>query len=279
MHHANHFYGHAHVLAAYCGLDPDDPPRIRGYLQHGWNIGDGLGPGTPYVPGSPVFVWSEQTRRRAWSLGRRHAVVTGAPWLYLLAMDPPPADPPPREGTIWYPFHGWEEQRVAGDHRRLVAEILDTEPGPVTVCLYWHEYRNRRIRRRYEDAGLRVICHGYRGRHRRDTETRFLHRQLAELRRHRRVASNRLGSAVLYGAVAGCAPAVYGDPMRLAGEDPSTGGTARIRRQWPQLHGVDPDAAAAREAAWAELGGDALAEPAELRALFGWPDPPAAVAR
>ena len=22
MHHANHFYGHAHVMAEYCGLDP-----------------------------------------------------------------------------------------------------------------------------------------------------------------------------------------------------------------------------------------------------------------
>jgi len=56
VHHANHFYGHAHVLAGYCGLDPDDPPRIDGYLQHGWNVVDGLGAGTPYVSGRPIFV-------------------------------------------------------------------------------------------------------------------------------------------------------------------------------------------------------------------------------
>lgn len=267
VHHANHFYGHAHVLAAYCGLDPESPPRIDGYVQHGWNIADGLGVGTPYAQGRAIFVWSEQTRRRAWSMGRRHATVTGAPFAYLLASEPAVAAPE-RTGTIWYPFHGWEGQHVSGDHRRLIDEIRATEPGPVTACLYWHEFRDARVRRTYEAAGFRVICHGYRGLHWRDTDTRFLHRQLAELRRHRRVASNRLGSAVLYGALAGCAPAVYGDPMRLAGEEQAN--ADRIRRQWPELHGVAPDPAVAGEIATAELGADRLAGPAELRAMLGW---------
>ncbi|MEV4637733.1 hypothetical protein AB0J80_10305 [Actinoplanes sp. NPDC049548] len=266
MHHANHFYGHAHVLAAYCGLDPEDPPRINGYLQHGWNVVDGLGAGTPYVSGRPVFVWSEQTRRRAWSMGRRYATTVGAPFLYLLSMAEPD-DGTAREGTIWYPFHGWEGQHIAGDHQRLIDEILETEDGPVTFCLYWHEYRDDRIRRRYEKAG-RVICHGYRGLRRRDTDTRFLHHQLGELRRHRRVASNRLSSAVLYGAAVGCEPAVYGDPMQLAGEVRAI--AERIRRQWPELHGKSPDPVAARESARAELGADVLASPAELRETLGW---------
>ena len=39
MHHHNHYYGQAHILARYAGLDDDHPPRLRGYLQHGWNIG------------------------------------------------------------------------------------------------------------------------------------------------------------------------------------------------------------------------------------------------
>jgi hypothetical protein len=85
MHHANYYYGHAHVLARYCGLpEPLHPPRIRGYLQHGWNIGDGLAPGVPFVEGSPLLVWSEQVRRRAWSQGRRDVVVVGSPFAYLL---------------------------------------------------------------------------------------------------------------------------------------------------------------------------------------------------
>ena len=284
MHHANHFYGHAHVLARYCGLGDERSPRIPGYLQHGWNIGDGLAPGTPYVPDSPIYVWSEQTRRRADALGRRNVVVVGAPLLYLLEMDPPADDAPEREGTIWYPFHGWEAQEVSGDHSRQIDLINEVEQGPVTVCLYWQEFQTRRIRRLYEQAGFRVICHGFRGHMWRGTDPEFLDRQLAELRRHRRVASNRVSSALFYGIAAGCEPAVYGDPMVLRAEDPTFGGVARIRRQWPQLHGRTVDIDIAREITAQELGADNILSPAELRAVFGWSLPgetgsrPAAVA-
>ncbi len=267
MHHANHFYGHAHVLAEYCGLDPEDPPRINGYLQHGWNVVDGLGLGTPYVPGRPIFVWSEQTRRRAWSMGRRQATVVGAPFLYLLELVPEPAEPVERAGTIWYPFHGWEGQHIKGDHQRLVDEIRETEDGPVTFCLYWHEYRNDLVRTEYEKAG-RVICHGYRGYMWRDTDRKFLHNQLAELRKHKRVASNRLSSAIFHGVAAGCEPAVYGDPMYLDKEHRPT--AERVRRQWPELHGKHLDRDAARATALAELGVGYQASPAELRAMLGW---------
>jgi len=272
VHHANHYYGHSHVLARYCGLDDSDPPRIQGYLQHGWNIGDGLAPDHEFVPGVAKFVWSERVRRRAWSLGRRDVYVVGAPWAYLLAMEPEPAGPP-RAGTIWYPFHGWEGQHVVGDHDGLIDEIRGTEPGPVTVCLYWQEYRTRQVRQRYERAGFRVICHGYRGGWWTDLDPGFLYRQLAEQRRHARVASNRLCSAVLYGALAGCAPAVYGDPMRLEGERSAFGGQARIEREWADLHGAAVDPAVARRAAVAELGADRLLPPAELRRVLGWPMP------
>ena len=270
MHHANHYYGHSHVLARWCGLDWRRPPRIRGYLQHGWNIGDGMAGDHDYVPGVPTLVWSERTRRRAWALGRRDTYVVGAPWAYLLRMSPEPDAP--REGTIWYPFHGWEGQRVVGDHARLVDEIRATEPGPVTVCLYWQEFQSPRLRRRYERAGFRVVCHGYRGGRYRDLDPDFLDRQLAEQRRHARVASNRLSSAVLYGALAGCEPAVYGDPMVLENEDPTLGGQDRIRREWPELHGARVDPAAACAVAAAELGADRLLPPAELRRILGWPD-------
>jgi hypothetical protein len=272
VHHSNHFYGHAHVLARYCGLDPRNPPRINGYLQHGWNIGDGLALGTPYAERSPLYLWSEQTRRRAWSIGRRNTVVIGAPWIYLLSMEPPDETvEAQREGTIWYPFHGWEQQHVHGDHRRMIDEIRATEPGPVTVCLYWHEFRTGRIRRMYERAGFRIVCHGYRGHWWKNTDEDFLYKQLAEQRRHRRVASNRVSSALFYGILAGCEPAVYGDPMVLQDEDPTFGGVARIRRQWPELHGPSLDRATADEIARTEMGVDSQLGPIELRELFGWP--------
>ena len=270
MHRANDYYGHSHVLARYCGVAADPPPRMHGYLQHGWNIGDGMAGDHEYVAGVPLLLWSERTRRRAWSLGRRGTYVVGAPWAYLLRLHPEPAGGVPREGTIWYPFHGWEGQHVQGDHDRLIAQIRATEPGPVTVCLYWQEYRTPPVRRRYERAGFRVICHGYRGDARGPGDPDFLDRQLSELRRHRRVASNRLSSAVWYGVLAGCEPAVYGDPMTLRNEDPRHGGQARIRRQWAELHGEQVDTGVAYAAAVAELGADRLAPAAELRHVLRW---------
>jgi hypothetical protein len=270
MHHANQFYGHTYVLARYCDMpDPEHPQRVAGYLQHGWNIGDGLAPGVPFVHGSTLFVWSERTRRRAWSQGRRNVVTIGAPFAYLLTMEPEER-PVERAGTIFYPFHGWEGQQILGDHQRLAREIADSESGPVTVCLYWNEHQRRRIRAVYEEAGFRVICHGRRGFWWRGHDREFLVRQLAELRRHRRVASNRLTSAIWYGLLTGCEAAVYGDPMMLENADPTFGGYPRIRSQWAPLHGYETDLATCRALARQELGADLLLNPAELRLLFGW---------
>jgi hypothetical protein len=272
MHHANHFYGHAHVMARYCGFDETRPPRIAGYLQHGWNVGHGLAIGTETVAGRPLFTWSEKTARRARVAGQA-AIPVGAVWKYLLELEPTLGAVPDAErtGTIWYPFHGWERQRVHGDHERLIATIREVETGPVTVCLYWLEHRERDIRELYEAAGFRVICHGYRGYMWNHTDSQFLYAQLAEVRRHRRVASNRLSSAIFYGVSVGCEAAVYGDPMLLSGEDGRYGGQRRITRQWPQLHGTHIDPEAARQLADVELGTAYLASPAEIRDLFGWP--------
>lgn len=271
MHHANHFYGHAHIMARYAELT--EVPRIWGYLQHGWNIIDGYAIGTKFTPGFPKFAWSDSVRRRAWAMGRRHYVVVGSPWAYLLELERQSQweeAPHHREGTIVYPFHGWEGQHVVGSHDSFVEEIKATEVGPITVCLYWNEYRMAEVREVYEQAGLRVVSHGYRGYLWKGTDTFFLYKQLAELRRHRRVVSNRLGSAIFYGASVGCDVGVYGDPMILQGDDPVFGGVYRQRRLWPELHETRVPRQLAQLRAREELGMDLLLGPAEIRELFGW---------
>ena len=61
--------------------------------------------------------------------------------------------------------------------------------------------------------------------------------------------------------------------MMLQDEDTASGGLARTRRQWAALHGEAVDPELAREAAWRELGGGNLSDPAALRELLGWPAP------
>ncbi|NUT37353.1 MAG: hypothetical protein HOV79_30265 [Hamadaea sp.] len=272
MHHHNHYYGQAHILARHAGLDDEFPPRLRGYLQHGWNIGCGWNPVHEFFDGAWRYVWSDWPRRRGHYLGRRNYHVVGAPWLYLTQMEPKLGVIPEKErsGTLWFLFHGWEGGKISGDHQRMIDEIKETEPGPVTISLYYTEYDRRDIRRSYEKAGFDVICFGKRGWNYEGTDRRFLYKQLEAFRRHKRVASNRLATAIFYGVSAGCEPAVYGDPMEMAGENPVFGGVQRVARLWPEMIGKQVDLKTAREITDIELGRDWLMPPEEMRMLFDW---------
>ena len=276
MHHHNHYYGQTHILARYCGLNDEHPPRIRGYLQHGWNVGCGWNPVQEFFDGAWRYTWSDPPARRGYSLGRRNYHVVGAPFLYLADMEPdlgavPEAE---RSGTLWFLFHGWEAAgkggKIEGDHARLISEIKETETEPVTISLYYTEFERPEVRRAYERAGFEVICFGKRGWNYEGTDRQFLYKQLETFRRFKRVAANRLSTAIFFGTAVGCEPAVYGDPMELEGDNPLFGGQARIKRLWPEMHGKKVDLEAARATTDIELGRAHVMPPAELRMLFDW---------
>lgn len=281
MHTANHYYGHAHVFADY--VDIPFPPMIWGYLQHGWNMHDGFAVGTGFQPGAARLIWSDAVLRRGWGMGQRNYAVIGSAWSYLLELveqgrtgdnleDWTP--PEERKGTIFYPFHGWEAQPIIGDHHRMLDQLREVEGDEdITVCLYWTEHRIPEIRQAYEERGCRVITHGMRGFAFRGTETRFLWKQYAELMSHRRVVSNRMSSAVLYGASVGCDVGVYGDPMLLSGEHSVYGGIERQRRNWPEFHQEFVPRHYADEVATEELGSRHVRTPAEIMDLFRWTRP------
>lgn len=270
MHHHNHYYGQAHILARYCGLDDVHPPRIRGYLQHGWNVGDGWNPQHEFFDGAWRYVWSDAPRRRGHSLGRRNYAPIGAPWLYLTELEPELGTlaPEERSGTLWFLFHGWEGGKIEGDHARLIDEIRETEPGPVTFSLYYTEFDRPEVRALYEKSGFEVISFGKRGWNYEGTDRRFLYKQLEAMRGHRRVAANRLSTAIFYGAAVGCDVAVYGDPMKMAGEDPLFGGNARVQRLWPDLHGKEIDRDTARQITDDEMGRTWMMPPDEMRRML-----------
>jgi hypothetical protein len=268
---SNHWYGHAHILARFCGLGDGAPPRINGVIQHGWTFVHGFGFGHQPPEGFARFAWSDVCRRRGQAIGWRDYYVIGAPFLYLAQMDPEPQLE--RKGTIWYPFHGTPDyESLVGDHSRLIDEIKEVETGPVTVCLYFIEYEQQEVRRRSEDEGFRVICHGSRGAKWRGGSANFLDNQLAELRRHERVASNRLSTAIFYGTAMGCEPAVYGDPMELVGVKEGFNGERLLEAWYPELHGQHLDLQACREIADEELGRQWLLSPDEMVMVLGWSD-------
>jgi hypothetical protein len=276
VHHHNHYYGLAHIMARYGGLDDKFPPRMRGYLQHGWNVGCGWNPVHEFYDGAWRYVWSDGPRRRGHALGRRNYHVIGSPWLYLSEMEPDLGRVPDedRSGTLWFLFHGWEAAgmgaKIHGNHARLIDEIRETETEKVTISLYYTEYERPDVRRAYEEAGFEVICFGKRGWNYEGTDRQFLYKQLAAFRKYKRVAANRLSTAVFFGVAAGCEPAVYGDAMELEGDNPLFGGQARISRLWPDMLGKDIDIEVARAITDEELGRAWMMPPAETRMLFDW---------
>lgn len=270
MHHHNHYYGQTHILARYCGLDDIHPPRLRGYLQHGWNVGCGWNPQHEFFDGAWRFTWSEAPRLRGHALGRRNYAPIGAAWAYLREMEPDLGYTPEAErtGTLFFLFHGWEGGKITGDHKRMVDNIREVEDGPVTMSLYYTEYARKEVREAYQEAGFDVICFGERGWNYLGTDRRFLYKQLQALRGFKRVASNRLSTAIFYGASVGCDVGVYGDPMELAGENPLFGGTARLARLWPEMIGEHTDREAVAATTEEEIGTRWMVPAEELKRMI-----------
>jgi hypothetical protein len=259
----NSFYGHSRVLSEYAGLGPR-PPVIWGHVQHGW--WDGFPLKARLVSWLPKLVYNDSNLRAAAGAGIRPVSLLGAPFCYLeraerkagrLSGDAP-------RSTIAYPFHGWDRDDIHGSHQELVGALSEREQGPVTVCLYWREYDQNDVRRVYEDAGFRVVCHGYR------SDPGFARRQFEELLRHDRVVSNRVSTALWYGGLLGRELEVYGPVFSILGADEAADFDARQRQRWPDLltGGMPPEGA--RELAASELGADHVREPEELRELLGW---------
>ena len=262
----NHFYGHSAALALAAGLPR--PRHIPGVLQHGWTIVSPLqaqAQDFPQVGVNPrwtMFVWSHSSR--AWSPDgeTRRSKALGSPFLYLEREARAAGWRPDGTGpTLWIPFHGTRLVRVTGDHAALAREAFERE-GRVTVCLHVEDANDPEIVAAWAAAGHQLVTAGRRN------DPDFLARILGMIGGARRVASNRLSTAVMYAAALGKEVAVYGPPLVLSGGEGRV--VDMVRDLWPELHGDTTAVAETRPVAEAELGRSHLLPPAELRSSLGW---------
>jgi hypothetical protein len=262
VHPSNHYYGHARVLAEACGLEGDPP--IWGLLQHGWNPDHGIRD-TSWLPAwFPKLVWGRRALELARADGTPHVRGIGAPFLYLRDLSPPTKPADEVEGTLVFPYHGWEEQPGARNDHLLAEQIAERETGPVTVSLYWFDHGRPEVRAAYESRGLRTITFGRR------EQPDFLRRQLDEIGRHRRVVTNRVSTAIWYAGAVAREIEVYG-PVFGADSTEEAEAFARVQRdRWPALTagpvGGDEAVALGED----ELGGDLLLDREALIAALGW---------
>lgn len=274
----NSDYGHNAILARYVGLSRTPP--ILGYLLHGWY------PWFPWDPDAdadvlidivpalvPILVWKKQDERRLRAAGARRVVTIGAPFLYLLRMcQAPPAQK--ERSLVAFPFHTHASASFEDAWDEYAAYLRTLEGYErITVCLHPEDYVRPDVRAYFEQGGFEVATNG-----RREDPT-FLWRFHELVSRHCDVTSNRLTTAVLYGAamgrrtfLGGPVPSVtvheFVGPLQDEGERAD-----RYQREhYPKLiEGLDP--AAAREFGWSQLGGDCLRAPEELRRILGWSGP------
>lgn len=268
----NHFYGHSAAFAAYLGRSR--PRHIPGLVQHGWaarspisthfrdfpNIG-----GRGGADRLRLLVWSHTSKAWDPAAETRCTTAVGAPFAYLVKVAGQPPEPrDDQEKVVLMPVHGIQTQRVRGDHRGLARSWREAE-GPATVCLYAADAADPDIVAAYRQAGHRLVVLGER------TDPAFLWRLWTLLGRADRVVSNRLSTPVLYAAHLGADVGVYGNAMRIDGEEIAE--NDRLRALWPDLHGQHVDPAVAAAVSGHELGVDHLLGPARLERVLGWHRP------
>lgn len=262
----NHFYGHSAGLAAY--LNRARPSHINGLVQHGWTAVSPVGShfrDFPNLHGDgrrKLLVWSHSSR--AWSPSDEPHMTTaiGAQFAYLAAAAGPTPEPRhEHDRVVLMPLHGIQTQRVRGDHAGL-ARMWREKEGPATACLYAADAQDPEIVSAYRSAGHRIVMLGER------LDPAFLWRLWTMLGRADRVVSNRLSTPVLYAAHLGADIAIYGDGLRVDGEQTAT--ADEYRRVWPELYGEHLDREAARALCELELGVQHLRPPQELEHVLGW---------
>jgi hypothetical protein len=259
----NRFYGHAEILLAHCGLSASTHIPVR--LQHGWQPGVGMRPRDMAQPG-PKIVWSSRNLERAREAGHRGALAIGAPWLYMPAT--PDAGPEHPRSVLVVPFHGWERQALHGSMSAYADALAQLERegfGPITVCLYWHEYEQVELRELFERRGCATTTMGHR-----NDNPEFLRRQRELIRQHAFVSSNRVSTATFYALAAGRPFFLHGPPVGLSESEDPTGEQfdGWQREQFPELCRDDdhePDIAKQRPIGERELGAEHLRSPEQLR--------------
>ena len=274
----NEMYGHAGVLRQYCGLNI--PLPMQGYLQHGWSYGPGIplvDPESGWLPKeSRFFLWNPRNEQVCHDLGYHNVRVIGSPLVYLQ----PPSEPSPVEPStlLLFPGHSAYSEPFSQDGDTLFAVYLE-ELDPVirnfqstTVCLYWIEFEDPRIRKRVEDRGLAVTTLGPR-----DQTQHFVARFRDLALRHKYVSTNSYSTALFYSLFLGRRAFVHGQTFvnrfvnqLMPGRTNSLEQHDAMRRRYPELDWDCFNDTSYQDIGADEIGASFQLQPDELRAELGW---------
>ena len=270
----NEMYGHAELLRRYCGLKI--PLPIQGYLQHGWSYGPGMPLGDiesgDLHRESDFFLWNPRNKKICHDLGLHNVRVIGAPLVYLQA--PPESSTGAPDSLLLFPGHTTENEPFAEDGATLFSRYLE-ELDPVirsfqstTICLYWREFEDARVRRQAEDRGLAITTLGHR-----DQTPDFVARFRDLVLRYEYVCSNSFSTALFYSLFLGRKAFLHGQTFvnRLKAESvDSVTQYEEMKRLYPQLEWDRFNDTSHQDIGAIEIGASFQQTSDELRAEFGW---------
>jgi len=194
----NEGYGFARILKEYSGYPADQP--IYAVIPHGVYLNATVmlpherDSGMPAVLNYPAFragVWQRESDKEV--------IPSASPFLYALAMFRERfGTAPKREGTLFFPAHTVARIRAHAHWDEVAEELLalDERFQPVTVCAYYADYWQG-LHEPFRHRGMQIVSAGN------HADPQFTYRWLHLVSRHEYVASNGVGSAVLYAAKTG----------------------------------------------------------------------------
>lgn len=164
-------YGHREVLLATSELDPSS--LFRASLPHGW--GPDV-PGRPYpkvykrlVGEYPILAWSSRAAKDLIVRGYKSTITIGSPWAHLLTKldlasisKTHSSATPNTNAVLYFPSHS-----IPGGHHdhnfKLQSVLNGLSPTKFTVCLFWLDFVNPRIRNYYSQFNCEIFCVGFKG--------------------------------------------------------------------------------------------------------------------
>jgi len=164
-------YGHREAILASNKLDPSS--IFLASIPHGW------GPDSPGIPYPktfsrrfqeyPVLTWSERSTIDLKSRGYRMPLTAGSPWAHLLTSiygsDQNALIDQSRtqvDSLLYFPSHSIPGANHL--HDSDVSLLLKSlRPKKITVCLFWLDFINPKVRELYERYNFELVCVGFKG--------------------------------------------------------------------------------------------------------------------
>lgn len=285
-------YGHREILLKYCGLDFST--QLLGNLQHGIMLDhmwlDFSSPRYFGMRKSKFWVYSKKYEQLGRSLGNKHVIAIGAPWLYLRDsiekyVQSFKVDEDKPKGVLIMPSHsaGPYNSLATVKQKKLRAkafrEIIGSQSA--TVCLHYIDFSNHETTDAFLDEGFKVTCAGSSNHlpywSEAGNRVRTLFTQMNLMSTHTHLLTDRYGSHIFYAIDMGLKIGIFPEISRLSPIIDHSGRkklyddavllkeeSIYYRRNFPEAIDQFTDSIKYQEVSNEVLGRDAIMSPAEL---------------